>query len=349
MSLRSMPGATAGVTVAVFVLMCAPALGAGAAGPDQPSSTTTTTIASTGVDVPDASSVATPHRQWLNLAYASRSADETLDLYMPVVATAKGSRKPGLIVYVHGGAWLPGEGDKANSFSLALVNAFLTLGYAGASIDYRLSNEAHFPAQIEDVKAAVRWLRAHAARYGYNPDKVAAMGDSAGGQLVALLGASGGVPALEGTQLGDPHISSRVAGVIVLYPDVNFLMEDTWLSENPACTGKYMNPNLADSPASQYLGGPVQSAVARARAADPITYITKARQTPKFLIAQGTDDCTVPYQGSVALYHALVKAHGPAAAQLLLEPGYGHYPVFNYAEFIAPAERLLKESIGPGV
>ena len=126
-------------------------------------------------------------------------------------------------------------------------------------------------------------------------------------------------------------------------------MENTWLSENPACTGKYMNPNLADSPASEYLGGPVQSVVARARAADPITYITKARQTPKFFIAQGTDDCTVPYQGSVALYHALVKAHGPSAAQLLLEPGYGHYPVFNYAEIIAPAERLLKETIGPGV
>jgi alpha/beta hydrolase fold len=100
------------------------------------------------------------------------------------------------------------RGDKANSFSLTLVNFFLSLGYAAASIDYRSSNEAHFPAQIEDVKTAVRWLRAHAATYGYNPDAMTAVGDSAGVQLVALLGASEGVAALEGSELGYPQFSS---------------------------------------------------------------------------------------------------------------------------------------------
>ena len=211
--LRAVARPITGVTVVAFVLMSAPALEASAApGSAQSSSTTTTTMASTGVDIPGASSVVTPHRQWLNLVYANRSQAETLDLYMPAAA-AHSSKKPGLVVYVHGGAWLPGEGDKSDPFSLAIVNAILTLGYAAASVDYRLSNEAHFPAQIQDVKAAVRWLRAHAGRYGYDPKRIAALGDSAGGQLVALLGTSEGVPALEGASLGYPHVSSQVSGV----------------------------------------------------------------------------------------------------------------------------------------
>lgn len=345
--LRAVRRGVTGVVVAsalFFVLGVAPQAGA-APGSPQPATTTTTPMS--GVDVPYATSVTTPHRQWLNLAYAHRSPNEVLDLYMPR-ASGKTKRRPGLVVYVHGGAWLQGQGDKSDPFSLALVSAFLSLGYATASIDYRLSNEAHFPAQIEDVKTAVRWLRVHADRYGYNPDKIAAVGDSAGGQLVALLATSGGVTALEGTQLGYPNVSSRVVAAIVLYPDVDFLMEDKWLSENAACAGDYANPNLPDSPASQYLGGPVQSVSTRARAADPITYVRREGQTPKFLIAQGTDDCTVPYQGSVALYHSLVRAHGRSAARLILEPGYGHYPNFNYADVVDPAREFLKEALGPG-
>lgn len=345
--LRAVLRGTAGLVVVPAFLFALGAVPRAGAAPGSPQPPTTTTTPKGGVDVPYATSVTTPHRQWLNLAYAHRSPDEVLDLYVPR-ASGKTHRSPGLVVYVHGGAWLPGQGDKSDPFSLGIVSAFLSLGYATASIDYRLSNEAHFPAQIEDVKTAVRWLRVHANHYGYNPDKIAAVGDSAGGQLVALLATSDGVTALEGTQLGYPNVSSGVVAAIVLYPDVDFLMENQWLAENPACAGDYANPNLPDSPASQYLGGPVQSVPARARAADPITYINRDAQTSQFLIAQGTDDCTVPYQGSVALYHALVKAHGRSAARLILEPGYGHYPNFNYADVAGAARQLLKETLGPG-
>jgi len=318
-------------------------------GPTAPASATfapATSPSATSTTKSAQSPLTTPHRQWLNLAYATRSTAEKLDLYMPTQRTH--SSPPGLVVYVHGGAWLPGLGDKADNFSLVLVNFLLANGYATASIDYRLSTEAHFPAQIEDVKTAVRWLRAHASQYGYDPDKIAALGDSAGGQLVALLGTSAGVAALEGTQLGEAGVSSAVKAAIVLYPDINFLAEDAWLSQIPACAGKFINPDLPTSAASKYLGAPVQTVPALARAADPLTYLTPGRQLPRFLIAQGEEDCTVPYQGSVAFFDALVKAVGPSGAALILEPGEGHYPDFNYTELEAPVIKLLKQTIGPG-
>ena len=244
---------------------------------------------------------------------------------MPVQRPA-GAGAPGLVIYVHGGAWLQGQGDKANYVSLTFVNFFLSLGYAAASIDYRLSNEAHFPAQIEDVKTAVRWLRAHAAQYGYDPNEIAAMGDSAGGQLVAVLGASEGVAALEGSSLGNPHVPSTINAAIVLYPDIDLLAEGAWLSENPACAGKFSNPNLPGSPASKYLGAPVQSVPARAMAADPITYLTPGKQLPRFLIAHGKNDCTVPYQGFCGVLRCSGQSGGPIGRSTDNRAGRGPLP-----------------------
>ena len=238
----------------------------------------------------------------------------------------------------------PGPG-RQSELCLFDIGELLLVGYSAASVDYRLSNEAHFPAQIEDVKTAVRWLRAHAGQFGYDPNEVAAMGDSAGGQLVALLGTSEGAPSIEGSFLGNPRVSSSIKAAIVLYPDIDFLAEEKWLSENPACVGKSSNPNLPTSPASKYLGGPVQTVPTLAKAADPITYLRPGKQLPKFLIAQGKDDCTVPYQGSLEFYDALVKVASASTAQLIIEPGEGHYPNFNYNELEAPATKLLRATI----
>ncbi len=226
-------------------------LGLASCSSQQPGTPTTTRPAITPVVT--SKQIPTLHRQWLNLAYANHSGAEKLDLYLPVHRPAHPGL-PGLVIFVQGGAWLAGHADKANWVSQIFVNFFLSAGYAAASVNYRLSGEAHFPAQIQDVKTAVRWLRAHARQYGYNPDKIAAFGDSAGGQLVALLGTSQGVPALEGGSLGYPRVSSGIKAAIVLYPDINLLAERTWLSQNPACTGKYLNPDLPGSPASKYLG-----------------------------------------------------------------------------------------------
>src|SRR5579864_2493449 len=88
--------------------------------------------------------------------------------------------------YIHGGAWLSGNGSRTRSFAMGLLDH----GYAVANIDYRLTNEAVFPAQIQDCRAAIRWLRAHAAEYRLNSDRIGVWGESAGGHLAALLGTS---------------------------------------------------------------------------------------------------------------------------------------------------------------
>ena len=112
------------------------------------------------------------------LAYVTNGHDrQKLDLYLP-----KNPTNAPLIVWVHGGAWRSGSKERTPA------QIFVEEGYAVASINYRLSQHAVFPAQIEDCKAAIRWLRVHAKEHGYNPDRIAAWGSSAGGHLVALLG-----------------------------------------------------------------------------------------------------------------------------------------------------------------
>jgi hypothetical protein len=91
----------------------------------------------------------------------------------------------------------------------------------------------------------------------------------------------------------------------IFYPEVDFLSEDKWLAANPACAGKFSNPGLPNSPASMFLGGPVQAVPNRARAADPITYLAPGKPLPKSFIAHCNNDCTVPYPGSVELYNAM--------------------------------------------
>ena len=140
-----------------------------------------------------------------------------LDLYRPEMSTMQ--PKP-LVVWIHGGAWR--AGSKTNPGEAV---RFVDEGYVVASIGYRLSRTARFPAQAHDVKAAIRWLRANAQRYEINPDKIGVWGASAGGHLVALLGTSGDVAELEGN-LGNPGVSSRVQAVVDYFGPTNFLRMD---------------------------------------------------------------------------------------------------------------------------
>ena len=133
-----------------------------------------------------------------------------LDLYIPST-----SGPHPVLLYVHGGGWTSGSKDNPPT------DRFVKRGYAVASISYRLSQEAIFPAQIHDCKAAVRWLRANAAKYALNTDRIVAWGGSAGGHLVALLATSGGVKELEG-DLGNPDQSSRIQGAINFFGPTDF-------------------------------------------------------------------------------------------------------------------------------
>jgi len=213
-----------------------------------------------------------------------------LDLYLP--RDAKGKRP--LVVWVHGGAWK--QGDKGRCPALRLV----TRGYAVASLNYRFSQEAIFPAQIEDCKAAIRWLRSRAQQHQLDPERIGVWGSSAGGHLVALLGTSGDVAALQGSA-GDLQQSSRVQCVVDYFGPTDFLQMDAHALANAP-----FKHNAASSPESQLVGGPITDVPEKVAAANPITYVSK--DDPPFLIVHGDRDPLVPHHQSELLADALKQA-----------------------------------------
>src|SRR5436190_15600564 len=195
---------------------------------------------------------------------------QKLDLYLP----AAGESRP-LVVWIHGGAWK--GGDKGQNPAMPLVQR----GFAVASINYRLSQEAHFPAQLEDCKAAIRWLRAHAADYRINRDRFAAWGISAGGHLAALLGTTGDEDAFDkGENAGT---SSRVQCVVDWAGPTDF--------EELGKTYTAAERDAPDSPITQLLGGPIPQRLELARLASPIRHIRPG--APPFLIMHGERDTLV--------------------------------------------------------
>ena len=252
---------------------------------------------------------APPEKTPRNLEYAHpESGPLSLDLYLPET----GAAFP-LIVWIHGGAFR--SGDKAGIWYKPILNQ-TRRGYAVASIDYRLSGAAKFPALVQDAKAAVRWLRANAARYNLNAGRIVVAGESAGGYQAVMLGASGGVPELEGTP-GNPRESSRVQGVIDFFGPTDFLAMDDGAS---SCKTPLVHRAPA-SPESQLLGCNLDDCPERARTANPIVYVRA--DAPPFLILHGTADCQVPHSQSQRLYDALRAAGVKADLHLLPDVGHG--------------------------
>lgn len=243
-----------------------------------------------------------------DIAYANASATQTLDIYLP-----EGNGPFPLVINVHGGGFM--MGDKSNP---PLTDQLLAEGYAVASVNYRLSGEAKAPAQIQDLKAAVRWLRANAAQYKLNPDKFAGYGGSAGGSLVALLGTSCGVAELEGAELGNADQSSCVQAVVDWFGPTDFLQMDTQF----AGTSCPANHNEASSPESQLVGAPIQTVPDKVKQVNSITYVSA--KAPPFLIQHGTADCNVPPQQGKLLADALTPLIGADNVTYQLIEGAGH-------------------------
>jgi len=258
--------------------------------------------------------------QYSDLAYASLSEAQKLDLYLPA-----GAGPFPLIIAVHGGGFM--MGDKASPDAISGTDQLLAAGFAVASLNYRLSGEAVAPAQIQDVKAAVRFLRANAKTYHLNSEKIGAWGGSAGGSLAALLGTSCGVPELEGAELGNADQSSCVQAVVDWYGPVDFLQMDAQF----AGTSCPANHNEASSPESKVLGGPVQENVEKAKLVSALTYVDA--NDPAFLIQHGTADCNVPPAQGQALCDALAQAIGKDHVTLTFIDGAGH----GGAEFVDAA------------
>jgi len=209
-------------------------------------------------------------------------------------------------------------GDKSDGTGLAGVDRLLASGYAVASINYRLSNEAIYPAQINDAKAAVRFLRATAAKYNLNPDTIGAWGASAGGNLAALLGTTCGVAELEGADLGNPDQSSCVQAVVDWFGPIDFLKMD----EQFAGTSCPQNHNDASSPESKLVGAAIQTVPDLVKTTNPMNYID-ATDAP-FLIQHGSADCNIPPVQGKNLADALGASVGAENATNILLDGAGH-------------------------
>jgi len=245
----------------------------------------------------------TAHSVLRDLEYASVDGISLrLDLYLPDPRPAD---PVPLVLWVHGGAWRAGSKDRTYAPEI------LGESYAVASVDYRLSQEAPFPAQIHDVKAAVRFLRAHADRFGLDPNRFGAWGSSAGGHLVALLGVSCGADDLEGT-LGDhPDQSSCVQAVCDFFGPTDL---PALLEQRGADTRRPM-------PEDQLLGGPVEGLPDLAALASPITQVDAS--DPPFLILHGSDDPTVPVEQSIAFDQALRAAGVDTTLIVIDDAGHG--------------------------
>ncbi|MCG6154987.1 alpha/beta hydrolase [Rubinisphaera margarita] len=207
-----------------------------------------------------------------DITFATVNSHELkLDLYLPKDAT-----DPPLVVFIHGGGWRNG------SHKRCLTPWLTDHGFAVASISYRLTDKAVFPAQVHDCKAAVRWLREHAGEYGYNAKRIGVAGTSAGGYLAVFLGVTGGDEEFEGTVGGNLAQDSTVQAVVDYYGPTDFVLRS---KNQPHKTEK------PDSPVGLLLGTPASADLDLARRASPAFHVSD--EAAPLLIIHGDQDKTV--------------------------------------------------------
>lgn len=246
----------------------------------------------------------------LNLPYVyGGKASQRLDLFIPAAL----SKPAPLLVWIHGGGWR--EGDKRGH----PMRAFAEHGFAIASINYRLTGEAVFPAQIDDVRAALKWLRAHAIEYGYDSNRIGIIGHSAGGHLSALLGVS---------SLGD----QAVQAVCVLSGpcDMQAMVEAA------------IDPKRRTAMESLF-GTPLKDKVSLIRSASSITQIT--RESPPFLILHGEQDEVVPV-AQAQKFHEALSTQSTHPSLLIVLPNTSH-DIFRNPQWASEAIQFFKASLKP--
>ncbi len=260
-----------------------------------------------------------------DVAYAtSEDGVQKLDLYLPVPTFVN----PPLCVYVHGGAWRAGSKEEVPVLGL------LRHGFAVASIDYCLTPSAPFPANVYDIKAAIRYLRAHAAEYGYSAERVAILGSSAGAHLAALVGVTNDLPALEGRIGKDPRASSSVQAVVAFFGASNL---ETILAQSTPQGLQMRVPAL-----KLLLGGSPTEKPDLARLASPVAQLD-AKDPPMYWV-HGDADPQMPYAQALEMQVAYQKA----GLKFTLEtvPGGGHgAPGFYGREMMARVAAFLKQSL----
>ena len=263
-----------------------------------------------------------------DLVYASAGGEEQK---VDVVSPGVGRGPFPAVLVIHGGAWREGSKDE----NRRLLADFARRGYVALSPDYRLCPKFVFPAQVQDVKAAVRWLRTNAASLRVDPDRIGAMGFSAGGHLALMLGVTGLADGLDGpVPPGAP--SSRVRAVVDFFGPVDLEAGD--FSET------------SRSLLRDFLGGAAAEKRDAARRASPLTFIDSG--DAPVLAFQGTHDPLVPYSQGVKLLQKLAAAGVAGRVEFLLGGGHGWWEGEDYGRTMEEAfeffDRELKGSVGSG-
>ena len=270
----------------------------------------------------------------------------TLDLYQ-IPLKAKETPRPA-ILFVHGGLWSKGDARHAPGFDdfPGFLASLAAKNYVVASINYRLAGEAHFPAAVQDVKSALRWLRAHATEYGIDTTRVMVWGQEAGGQIAAMVGTSCGVNVLEpaaDARSKAPMASDCVQGVIDWAGPADLAGWEPAAGHEQAAG--------APTALGTYMGcEPVDCAPGVIKAASPISYLSN--MTPAFLIQQGAADTLVPVAQSRALYDALQTLHVPSTLVVYPEVGEnfarnGAADPATQAKVIADMEDFIVKTFPP--
>lgn len=234
-----------------------------------------------------------------NLTYGEVAGTELkLDLAMPKA----GNGPFPAVVFLHGEGWKAGNRQQMSHF----VEGMAGLGYVAVAVEYRLVPTARFPAQVEDCKASIRWLRANAATYRVDPDRIGVVGFSAGGHLASMLGVAGKKDGLEGAG-GNGHLSSRVQAVVTFFGPTDFSTRD-W------------SRDLEAEVIVPFLGGSSADVPDAYKRASPINYVTK--DAPPFLLFHGMEDKLVPVDQSIVFAEKLKSVGVPT--QLVVFQGEGH-------------------------
>jgi len=263
-------------------------------------------------------------RKMFDISYANISPAQKLDIYWP----EKGDGPFPVIVSIHGGAFM--GGDKRDVQLTPMLRG-LKRGYCVVGVNYRMSGEAKFPALVHDIKAAIRWIRANAKSYFFDPIKIATWGGSAGGYQSLMAGVSTGIPELEDLSLGNADQPSHVQAVVDWFGPTDFLKMDEQLAESGMAPAEEESHNGLNSPESLLLGTKITLIPDQVHSANPETYIHL--DVPPFFIQHGTKDNIVPHQQSVNFAAKVREIAGDERVILELIEGAGHGdPKFDSAK-----------------
>lgn len=249
---------------------------------------------------------------YVDVAYASQSDAQVMDIYVP-----EGEGPFPTVVYVHGGGFFTGDKEAGTTYTDFLVDN----GYVAVSINYRLSGEASFPAAVHDCKAAVRYLRANAETYRIDTENIGSWGDSAGGNLASMLGTSSGDDFTEDLTLGNAGFSSKVTATVDWFGPINFstIVEEGDALGLTGITGGSINTNFE----ADYMGlDAIEDDPDLVALANPTTYIDA--EDAAFFIQVGNADPLVPYTQSEYFYNALLDELGANKVSFELIDGAGH-------------------------